>query len=202
MALKMTLSLVVVGRDIDELNLFNLNSVNADEIILVANKHKQWGGLGHIWNYYLEHARSSVLGVIHADTALSLEVCQNLNESAESGNVSGIVGRSLDGRYVWSNDIINAPETVSTLDACSMFVKKDIPIRFDSETFDSFHCCVEDFCLQASDAGYPIVVCKGASGHPIENANVVKDQNIWMASYYMYRQRLFDKWTHRKFITT
>jgi len=200
-----TLTLVVVGADYRDILRFNPSSVVAYELILLTNPRAQFGGYGAIGNYYLEHARGDVLGLIHADTELSSEVCSNLMISALMGGVAGIVGKALDGRYVWSKDVMpDAVEHVSTLDSCSMFVRRSAGIHFDTKTFDSFHCCVEDFCLQAALMGRPIVVPSGPAGHVGDRW---KQRNTpegrgWLDTYAEYREKLTRKWRGVEFQTT
>jgi hypothetical protein len=199
------LTLVVVGGSYDDIRRFNLNNVVAHEIVLLTNARAQFGGYGAVGNHYLEHGRGDVLGLIHADTVLSPKVSRELVVSALMGCVAGIVGKTLDGRYVWSKDV--APETVeyvSTLDSCSMFVRRSAGIHFDTKTFDSFHCCVEDFCLQAAIVGRPIVVPSGPAGHVGDRwkQRNTPEGRDWLDKYADYREKLTRKWHGVDFQTT
>ena len=161
------LSLIVVGSSIEKLKKFEQQYLEVGELILINNPRGIHGGYGKIANHWIERISGDVFGIVHADTILGEGMCRTLVETAKSGCVAGIVGKGNDGSEVWSNRLSTGnKQPVSTLDSCSMFVSKDTlerhKLRFDELMFDSFHCCVEDFCLQASSRGIPIIVPAGS----------------------------------------
>lgn len=189
----MTLTLVVLG-----VEKMHFDSVYADELILIANPEARWGGYGKIANHFLQTAHGDVLGIIHADTLLSQEVCDALTDVAMSGAVTGIVGATETGN-IWSRDV-REPTPVSTLDSCCVFVRKDSKLRFDQVIFDSFHCCVEDFCLLAHSIGIPVLVVPGWSMHPYPERKNVKH---WSPdAHKVAKEFLREKWSGVNFFTT
>ena len=191
-----TLPLVVLGETKKSLrSAVTGYSVAADELVMVANPAARWGGYGTIGNRYLRSMLSDVIGIIHADTALSQETCDNLVAAASGGAVAGVVGCVDKIGNVWSRDVV-APTRVSTLDSCAVFVSHrtamGFGLRFDVETFDAFHCCVEDFCLQASTQGVPVVVVPGWALHPFP---LDTDTQHWPPTEHkLYKDRLMKKW--------
>jgi len=196
----MTLSLVVVAKDQWDLTKFDLGNVlgQVDELIMLANPGARFGGLGVIGNHVLDHGRGDVVGLVHADAVLSAGAIGAFCREATAGSVCGMVGRALGGEYVWCNDI-QEPRAVSTLDSCAIFARRDIGVRFDTETFDGFHCCVEDFCLQAWAHGAPTKIAP-ASG--CQHLGTMWGQREWMGDYSKYRALLSKKWAGVGFSTT
>jgi hypothetical protein len=202
-----TLMLVVLAKDQPELDAFKLETVRGvcTELVLVSNPNKQFGGLGLIANKYLDASSSEVFGIVHADTVFGGGKDEHSTESAieifskEAANysVSGMVGRCLDGRYLWSSDT-GDDRNVSTLDSCSIFFRKDSGLRFDTAVFDDFHCCVEDICLQAMSRDIPRRVPRCYAEHN----GIVNRSPSWMSTYWHYRGLLVNKWSDVSFATT
>jgi len=199
-----TLTLVVLGRSRDECCVAGrgIDPSMADELIFVANLSAQWGGLGRIGNHYLAAAQGDVLGLVHADLMLSGTVCTALVAAATGGAIAGVVGRGDPGG-IWSRDV-TAPTPVSTLDSCSVFVSRAtaarVQVSFDEKTFDWFHCCVEDFCLQAAAAGLPVLVVPGWADHPNP---CMSSRNGWPVNEHrLYKEKLERKWAGTPFLTT
>lgn len=204
----MSLSLLVIGKSYAECMEFhsrNAGLLPIRELILLDNHGARYGGLGTIWNSYMTgqgKMRGTTVGMVHADTVLSPGFLENvLVETEQNGAVAGIVGRSMQGFYLWSKEQTKT-EPVSTLDGCSMFVAVDTVLKhnlsFDTAVFDSFHCCVEDFCLSAAHAGVPIVVPPGEAEHEGKSTNDSK----WLRDYGKYRRLLEEKHIHTLFKTT
>lgn len=195
------LSLVVIGSSQQKLRAFQQQHLEVDELILIDNKTGVFGGYGKIGNHWIDRISGDVFGIVHADTILGEGMCPTLVKTAMRGVIAGIVGKADDKSEVWSNSI-DQQKLVSTLDSCSMFVAigtiKQNNLRFDDRIFDSFHCCVEDFCLQASSKGIPIVVPQGEANHLGERTK----NPDWQKEYKKYRELLGDKWKKRKFVTT
>jgi hypothetical protein len=200
----LSLSLIVVGKSFEECLEWSRrnNEVLVDETILLDNRGARFGGLGRIWNLHVITARGTTVGMVHADTVLSDEFLDRvLIETEVNGAVAGIVGRSLKGFYIWSKEQ-DKTEPVSTLDGCSVFASKSTILKhnlsFDVAAFDSFHCCVEDFCLSAAQAGVPIVVPPGSAEHQGKSTNDHK----WLGEYWKYRRLLDEKYPNTAFLTT
>jgi hypothetical protein len=181
------LTLVVIGKDWPALREFSLEHVNAAEVILVSNE----AGipLSVLGNHYLDTARRPVVGILHADSSLGPGACDAFAAAASAGAVAGIVGRDAARRYVWCTQGGGA---VETLDCCSVFLRRDLGLRFDETTFDGFHCHVEDLCMQAHARGVPVSVPVAEAAHR-GNVNA-PDRARFMAEYGEYKGRLNRKW--------
>jgi hypothetical protein len=141
---------------------------------IVENSGGKHGGLGLIASRLLAKCKTKVFGLVHGDTWF--EDFEPFIREALAGNVSGIVGRTLDGAYVWSKPghtaehpvkIRHGGGEVSCLDGCSVFfpVTPALGLQFDTDRFDGFHCVVEDVCLQARMKGAKIIVPSGNADH-------------------------------------
>jgi metal-sulfur cluster biosynthetic enzyme len=78
-----------------------------------------------------------------------------------------------------------------------VFFRRDIGLRFDESTFTSFHCHVEDLCMQAKQRGMPVIVPFADATHASEMPSPA-----WRADYMTYRARLASKWRGFRFVTT
>lgn len=195
----LTLTLVVLGRDTHDLSV--VRAIEADEVILLSNPEAKFGGLSKIGNWYLDHSRGDVVGLIHADVVLSHCASYQLAESALKNGLSGIVGKSLEtGNSVWGYNVDPGMEVlVSTLDSCAVFIRRNSCLRFDVETFDSFHMCVEDLCLQAGHNHLKVVVPNVIACHlPTEDR---PDREFWRQEHTRYLLRLKEKWAGTEFST-
>lgn len=183
-----TLTLVVVAKDHAEIEKFPLANVLgvADELVLIANPGARFGGLGAIGNQMLDRSRCDVVAIVHADTGFGPGALAALTQE---DRVTGIVGRALDGRYVWSKDI-QEQTPVSTLDSCSVFIPRALGLRFDAERFNSFHCCVEDLCLTAESHGVEVSVPVAVASHIGKSHGDPQ----WRDAHYRCRAMLAAKW--------
>jgi len=191
-----TISLVVVAANSQELGEFGLQHVIpiVDELILLSNPGGVFGGLGKIGNHYINHARGDVLGIVHADTVFGPGAIAVFAAAAIQGSVAGMHGRTIEGKNAFSQ---GRPAEVSTLDSCSVFFRRSSNLRFDDKTFDSFHCCVEDFCLEAGAKKCRIVVPQADAKHLSVRYN--SKETVWRSKYSEYRTRLNEKWKRVKF---
>jgi len=194
--MKPTISLVVVAANSQELGEFKFQHVipAVDELVLLSNPGGIFGGLGKIGNYYISHARGDVLGLVHADTVFGPGAIAIFAAAAIQGSVSGMHGRTIKGENAFSP---GRPAEVSTLDSCSVFFRRASNLRFDDKTFDSFHCCVEDFCLEAGAKKCKIVVPQADAKHL--SLRYVSKETTWRSKYSEYRAKLNEKWKHVKF---
>jgi hypothetical protein len=193
-----TLTLVVVAASHAELARFSLEYVDTvDELILLTNPEARFGGLGRIGNHALEFGRGDVVGLVHADVLFGPGAIASLTTEAARGGIAGIVGRNLAGEYIWGRDVIE-PTPVSTLDSCTIFLKRSLGLCFDEKLFDSFHCCTEDLCLLAASVGIPVRVPPAVADHQ----GTMWRQQDWMNSYWSYREKLAAKWSNIEFTTT
>jgi hypothetical protein len=211
-----TLGLVVLAKNAQELGTFcGWNpriTEETDELALVANPGRRFGGLGAIANRYFRAFQSDVVGIVHGDTYFPPGALTEFAEEAEKYfALTGLVGRRLDGYYLWAKDThaidpflntrieaLPGNREVSTLDGCAVFFPKRLDLRFDADTFDSFHLCVEDLCLQAASRKIVSLVphvpgCEHRSG---------EQKAPWLAAHALYYGKLVTKWDGKTFRTT
>lgn len=191
-----TLTLVVVGKNADQVRGFKLDNVigHVDELVVIDNREMRYGGQGIIGNRYLDSCRSDVLGLVHADTEFGPESLRIFAKQAAENTLAGIVGRSLEGAYIWSKQ----GGKVSTLDGCSVFLRPNLGLRFDPVIFDGFHLCVEDLCLQAVARDIQVIV-------PVANASHIGLSTFephWQKQYRVYQARFKEKWQGVRYATT
>jgi GT2 family glycosyltransferase len=200
-----TLCLAVLAASKEAFDAFPLTLARkeCDELTLIVTTDGRFGGFGAIANRIRQASRCDVVGLMHADIMFLPGALSSFARAAADGKVVGMVGRQLGGAYTWSRDV--AEDTpVSTLDGSSVFFPRHASdrIQFDQDTFDSFHCGVEDFCLSARSVGMPVVVphtpwIDHMSGYTKSYLNPE-----WQAAYWRYREKLVAKWSHIQFTTT
>lgn len=200
----MSLSLLVTSKDTRGLREFlSANHACLDSVKELVLMDASGLGQAYIGNQFSKRAFHDVIGLVHSDCVFKEGDLEALAQAARAGNVAGLVGARLlepheDWRvkFVWGKDILKETP-VSTLDGCSVFFRKDIPITFDP-TFEGFHLVVEDFCLQATLQGIPIVV-------PAVNALHLEQSTRnpeWQKEYARWRDKLMRKWSGARFETT
>lgn len=198
---KPTLCLIVTGADtaaFERMDFLEVARAEADELVLIKTKDGRFGGQGAIYNRVAERTECDVVGIVHADTTFGPGALSTFAATAAEGKVCGLVGRALDGRYVWSREVSRA-EAVSTLDGCSFFAQRGR--CFDEKTFPSFHCGVEDACLAAAKCGLPVVVPRASAYHHSSTTGTYLNPE-WQAQYWATREKLVAKWPGREFQTT
>jgi hypothetical protein len=191
-----SIALLVIGKSDEEIQWFREHSPHVEEearVVLVANPGMKYGGTAAIANPFLETATEDVVGIVHADTTFAagaLEVFAR--EAIERRCVTGIVGRRAPdpedrfSGYTWCTD---GGGFVSTLDSCSIFFQRKHGLRFDGATFDSFHCVVEDICLQAHRMNMRAFVPAVKAGH-VGNGGA----GAWNDQFWAYRAKLVAKY--------
>jgi hypothetical protein len=197
------LSLVVTGKNHADLDAFiasNLGLLDAvSELRLVVP-----GALGQarVGNHAKATALGDVVGLVHSDVSFQSGDLGVLEEAARKA-VAGIVGARLlepeeqwDRKFTWGKSLERTTE-VSTLDGCSVFFRKDLPVSFD-ESFQGWHCVVEDFCLSAKRAGMPVVVAPVKASH---QGGSTFDPS-WQRQYAVGKEHLLRKWSGTRFETT
>jgi hypothetical protein len=212
-----TVLVLVVAATVEEQKGFFAQHACRPDVICIWNRSGR--GLASTGNAMLvdameiEDIRSpppTIFGLCHADVILRPGALDAFYDCAADGNVCGIVGRDLGGRYRWCGEhedgkrglALGNPGPVSTLDSCSVFFRTNLGLRFDEKTFDGFHCHVEDLCLQAQAKGIPVVVPAANASHPLVTRHTGEDRKRWEADYRKYRQRLAEKWAGVRFETT
>jgi hypothetical protein len=191
------LTLVVVAATDADLAKFQSAETDGIDLRLMVNHYGE--SLAGIANRELDASRRAVFGLCHADTVFLAGSLAAFTDAAMAGAVCGLVGATLDGSYHCCYAAgVDGPGPVSTLDAMGVFFRRDLGLRFDAETFDGFHCHVEDLCLQAAAVGIPITVPAADAHH--RNHNHARAE--WQAQYQVYRQRLLAKWEGTEFRTT
>jgi hypothetical protein len=179
------LTLVVVGADWPSLWGFSLEHINPLDLVMVANGRRN--SMASIGNHYLDHARTPVVGLVHADCVFGAGALASLTDTAMGGAVCGIVGVNEGHEYRWAG--INPGEVV-TMDSSSVFLRADAGLRFDEKVFDGLHCHVEDICMQAHAAGRKVIVPAADCTH----IGVSNNAPAWRAEYDPYQAKLFKKW--------
>jgi hypothetical protein len=120
-----TLCLVVLGKDTDAFAAMDFHERawrEADELVLIKTKDARFGGLSEIANRIARRTRCDVVGLVHADTTFEQGSLSKFAAVAHAGNVTGMVGITLEREYVWSRDVPDGTvRRVSTLDGCSVF---------------------------------------------------------------------------------
>ena len=78
---------------------------------------------------------------------------------------------------------------VAVVDGCWFCIRKSLfdTIRFDEDTYDSFHCYDIDTCMQVLQTGKRVVVCNGIE---------VEHQSLGdvLTTYYEQLTRFYAKW--------
>ena len=85
------------------------------------------------------------------------------------------------------------PREVRWVDNCSVFLRPDLGLRFDAATFDTWHCCAEDLCMQAKDKGIRTLVPPAVAGH----AGMSTGGLEWTEDFRVYDRKLRAKWPNR-----
>ena len=197
--------LCIVGKDQESVDRFFRDSPavarkSGDEIVGIANGSPGLG-LGYIGNAHLGEAAkrgADVFGLCHADCTFGPGALDVFEATTREGKLAGIVGRDILGAYHWSNGSANGPGEVSTLDGSCIFMPTRIALRFDVAHFNSHHCVVEDFCLQAQALEIPSVVPAANASHRGESTQ----HTGWQRDYWHYREILSLKWIGHNFQTT
>jgi len=198
----------VLGKDTSATAEWSANHPGTENFVsLVENpKRRSLAAIANTLIDSMEGLPDRVVGFLHADTYLAPGAFQAFKDCSLNGSVCGIVGRDPGKGNRWSKNLIDVPGLVwslrpgpvSTLDACSIFFRRDLGLRFDSETFDGLHCWVEDLCLQAQAKGIRVEVPFADADHRGDSTF----QPAWQAEYLMYRTRLGQKWAGTAFETT
>lgn len=199
-----TLALCVVAKDAAELkhwlSLHDLSVI--DELVAVNNQGGRYGGYGHVCQRALDGTHSFVFGICHADTVFYGDALAVFRDVAAVGNVTGMVGRTMDGAYHWSKGGgIHSP---SCLDGCSIFFRRDSGLKFDYQRFDGFHCVGEDVALAARVRGIPLVIPHANAEHTSSSnfppgADHSVGQPAWLNDYYRYVNLLRAKYPQLQF---
>jgi len=202
-----TLALCVVGKNQSEVQLWlaahDLSIV--DELVVVSNDNGRYGGYGHVCQRALDGTSSTVFGICHADTLFRGPALQVFRDVTAVGNVTGMVGRTMDSQYHWSRDGgIHSP---SCLDGCAVFFRRDMGLRFDVQLFDGFHCAGEDVVLAARSRGIPIVIPHADAEHTSTSnfppgGDHRQGHPPWLTDYYMYVDRLRNKYPKLEFLVS
>lgn len=192
-----TICLVVLAGSHDEVQLTPAVTKAVDELVVVVNPKAQFGGMGTIANRVLTRTKCDVFGMIHADTTWWTGDVARLAEVTAEGHIAGIVGCALepqpygDSYIVWGHKLpAGKAVEVSTLDACSIFMRPDAGVTFDEVTFPSFHCCVEDVCLTGLANGIKTMVPDVKAVH-IGTRH--ENPGAWVAEFHDYRRKLVEK---------
>jgi hypothetical protein len=204
-----TTEVLVVAANEADLDKFRARHDDPRFTLMVNQPTKS---LAKIGNELIALSKADVVGLIHADCVLGPGAIDQFTMAASAGALCGIVGRDLQGRYRWSgrhpDELVpggwapGSPGLVSTLDCCSVFMPRNLTIRFDEATFNGFHCHVEDLCLQARQRGIMVIVPAAQAEHPVHPDLAHDGYASWILQYQFYRQKLSNKWRSVRFMTT
>lgn len=103
-----------------------------------------------VYNDYIRKSKSKYIGFIHSDCTtqgLTEAIKRTIKQHPDFGAL-GAVG--VNHGQVWGGP----SREVITLDSCLIVINRDHGLLFDEQTFDSFHCHVEDMCMQLRAYGY------------------------------------------------
>jgi hypothetical protein len=167
--------------------------------------------LAKFYNHVLDAAKHDRILLCHPDIEFSpdtlLRMSRLFDDRPECGAV-GLVGTTLARRFIWSGSQ-RQPKSVSTLDSCAIMVDRRQNLRFDEQTFDGFHCVVEDYCLQAQCTGRSVCVAAPIpfahwNGSCLDHVqpNKVVVSRTWNADFHGYFAKLERKWPQMWFCTT
>jgi len=201
-----TVAVLVIGKSDEEVSDFMAKSPHVTDearIVLVSNPGMVHGGFAQIANKFIDESTEDIVGMVHADTTFAPGSITAFAAVAARGCVTGMTGRSRDGRYRWSRVLPEEEPTgggihgysggvVSTLDAGSVFMPRRDDLRFDGELFDGFHCVVEDLCLHAQyRLGMGVVVPIGIMA---THVGASTGRPGWIDDWFRYQAKLFEKW--------
>lgn len=196
--LPLSIAVIVIGKSDDEIRRFREQSPAVEveaRAMFVSNPGMRYGGTAAIANPLLEAATEDVVGIVHADTTFAPGALQVFaREAVDRNSVTGIVGRAAPdpsdrfSGYVWCH---TGGGPVSTLDSCAIFFRRALGFRFDGATFDSFHCVVEDICLQAQLKQIQAFVPAAQAGHVGAGGS---GEGAWNDQFWTYRAKLVAKY--------
>jgi hypothetical protein len=201
---RFSIAAVVNDRDVAD-RLLGTSLCGLDEPtqeLLLSNTDGELGtNLARLYNVLGRVAGPTVRAFVHSDVSFSHDLVErvmsavlHLEKARKPWGALGIVGRSWDGGpFVWCHEI-ETPTPVCTLDSCFLVTRTDLPLRFDSDRFDEFHCFVEDYCLQCHDSGLGVWVIPAHVHH--EAVTFTREGSRW-GRYDRYRTRLDRKWRRR-----
>jgi hypothetical protein len=175
------------------------------EFLLEDNRDNHTA-LARYYNQVIDSAQNDLILFCHPDVEFSpwglSAMIKTFNEVGDCGAL-GLVGMSLQRLGIFG-DRRRLPREVSTLDACLLMIDRRQGFRFDEEIFNSFHCVVEDYCLQVQGQGLKTYVAPGVTvGHfsstTLENRRRTEG---WINECFHYISRLESKWPGVPFCTT
>lgn len=183
----------------------SLQNLRAEfEIIHLSSKDNM---PGNNYNRMLEMSKNKYVLFVHEDTTFSPDFIEKINEAISIRPDFGVMGTvgNYENNIEWAKD--GMMMEVKTVDCCCLLVNKEHNIKFDSDTFDEYHCYVDDVCLQTVNKGFknytiPInafeaqkedVYSKDGSYFRHHSATVSKLGYCW-GRYNEYLQKMNEKW--------
>lgn len=172
------------------------------ELILLDNRKGTFKSGSEALNYGGNKAKGKYLIFLHSDVVLrgkhwldsATAFLQKVPKLGCAGSVgaregvqyphSGIVGFIKDGRSGLRGEPLGKPELVQTLDECLLIVPRRLfsKLKFDEETFKSWHCYGADYCLNAKRIHgldtyvLPLLIEHNTSGFATGLGNLAKDR--------------------------
>ena len=122
------------------------------------------------YNDMIDACETPYLALVHEDITFTPDLIYRLQDTIDrvpDFGALGLVGCDAGGVNRWSKT--EKIYEVDTLDSCFIVVRKDLPVRFDAETFNELHLYVEDFCGQIHNIGRKVYTITQPEGSHIDH---------------------------------
>jgi hypothetical protein len=184
----------------------SLEYADVEVELIVEHNPDNHTAQARFYNRVIDTARNDRILFCHPDIEFSPWALSSLLETAAGlpgWGAVGVVGATLQGLFAWSDRRRN-PREVSTLDSILVLIDRRHGLRFDEANFDTFHCVVEDYCLQGQRLGLKTYVAPGITISHFDStyAKTAAFVEPWVAEYRHYHARLEKKYPGTPFCTT
>jgi hypothetical protein len=116
--------------------------------------------LAIVYNRIIDRSENDLIAYIHSDVT-----CKGLPEAIVKtmmafgnwgalGAVGATKGKDGENGIQWGRKGMSYP--VVTLDSCLLVIDRRQGVRFNAEVFDSFHCVIEEYCMQIQQKGLDV----------------------------------------------
>ncbi len=130
-------------------------------------KNINWTSAAPALNYGIDIASNDIVICAHPDLVFGRKWFESFiyhEARLDNWGALGFVGWDLDNKLVYGNKI-TTPYKIQCLDECCVIVNRKNKLRFDQDTFTSWHCHGADFSLQCIDKGLGVYVIPGVASH-------------------------------------
>jgi hypothetical protein len=199
-------SLTFGQRDFDQHLSLALAHQDVECEVMVEDNRDNHTALSKFYNKVIDSAQHDLILFCHPDVEFSpwglSALLRTFHDVSDCGAL-GLVGISLQGLVTWS-DRRRCPREVSTLDSCMVMIDRRQGLRFDEDVFNTFHCVVEDYCLQAQSCGRKSYVAPGVSLAHFGSTTFQSPARTegWVKECKHFLSRLESKWPGIPFCTT